>query len=131
MKSILFTHFRNKLLSDEKTQTTRAIMIPRYKANSEEVYIDFKHENGLRERLYIAKVLEYYPKKIKDYTLKEAKADGFNSVKEYQKGIMEINNIEDMNFWTFIIPFERSSENILKIVKDPNNILNQKLAVWI
>ncbi|MFX0132110.1 MAG: hypothetical protein ACFFDN_00560 [Candidatus Hodarchaeota archaeon] len=131
MKSILFTHFRDKLLSDEKTQTTRAIMCPRYEENIEEVYIDFKHKNELRERLFIAKVLEIYPKRIRNYTLEEARADGFNSIKEYQKGIMEINNIKNMNFWTFIIPFERTSGNILKIVKDPNNILNQKLTIWI
>jgi len=131
MKSILFTHFRDELLSGVKRQTTRAVMCPRYEENKEEVYLDFKHENELRERLYIAKVLEIYPKRIKDYTLAEAKADGFKSVKAYKTGIMEINNIKNMNFWTFIIPFERTSENILEIVKDPNNVRNQKLEKWI
>lgn len=131
MKSILFTHFRDKLLSGEKTQTTRAIMIPKYEENKEEVYLDYKYlDTLLRERLYIARILEIYPKRIKDYTLAEAKADGFTSVKEYQMGIMEINKLDNINFWTFIIPFERTSEIMCTIVKDPNNVLNQQLKNW-
>lgn len=132
LKSILFTHFRDKLLSGEKTQTTRAIMVPRYEENSEEVFLDFKYlDTLLRERLFIARILEIYPKRVKDYTLAEAKADGFKTVKAYREGIMTINNLPSKNIWTFIIPFERTSENILEIVKDPNNILNQKLTAWI
>ena len=63
MKSILFTHFKDKLIDKSKQRTFRALFIPTYVVN-EIVKIDFK-ENGKRETLYTARILSIYPIQIK------------------------------------------------------------------
>lgn len=129
MKSILFTHFRNELLSGEKTQTGRTTFFPNYYIG-DEVNIDFKHENGMRERLFIAEIIDIYTKEIKDYTLEEAKRDGFESIESFQKGIMEINKVKRMDHLSALTIFKRISEPILEIINKPIQQQNQQLDVW-
>lgn len=108
MKSILFTLLKEKLLSGEKDQTYRTNFIPPYEVK-EIVKIDFK-ENKSRETLYLARIVELYPKQIKDLTLEEAKRDGFHSIKEFQDKIMKINKIKSKNKWGFITRFKKQKD---------------------
>lgn len=101
MKSILFTHFKDKLLDRSKQQTFRCIFIPTYEIG-EVVDIKFK-ENNVKTSLFEAKITNIYPKKIRDVTLREAQADGFNSIEDFRKGIMEINKIKSLDRWGFLI----------------------------
>lgn len=107
MKSIAFTLLRDKLVQKQKKQTYRLLFIPNFYPG-EIIKIVFKHkgENGKtkkREELYQAKITEIYPKQLKDITLEEAQRDGFNSIRELQKGVMKLNNIKDLHHWGFII----------------------------
>jgi hypothetical protein len=110
MKSIAFTVFRDKLLSGEKEQTCRALFIPQY-VIGEIVKIDFK-ANGRRETLFHAKITEIYPKQIKDFTYREAIMDGFESILDFQKGIMKINSLKSFQNWTFIIRFKKAYQDL-------------------
>jgi len=101
MKSILFTHFKKKLLDGTKQQTYRCIFIPTYEIG-EIVKIIFK-EDGMKKFLFYAEITDLYPKQIKNIDLKEAQADGFNSIEEFREGIMEINKRTSLNRWGFII----------------------------
>ena len=101
MKSLNFTLLEEELRSYKKKQTYRCIFIPNFYPG-EIIQLKFKGKE-----LYQAKVLEVYPKQLKDITLKEAKEDGFNSVKEMQKGIMKLNNnVKSLEHWGFFIKWE-------------------------
>lgn len=115
MKSIVFTLFKDKLLDGTKTQTYRLFFIPTY-IITETVKIDFK-ETNTRETLFLAKIIDIYPKKIKDLTLLEAKRDGFSSIKEFQEKIMKINRIKNINRWGFITQFKRNIGELEKLLK--------------
>lgn len=108
MKSILFTHLKDKLLDGSKTQTYRVLFIPTYEIE-EIVAIKFKtiFEVVCRETLYLAEIKDIYPKQIKDLTIEEAKRDGFKSIDEFQKLVMKINKVKSKNRWGFIIRFKR------------------------
>lgn len=106
MKSILFTKLKKELLDGSKQQTYRCIFIPTYEID-EIVNIVFKDKKGNKEILYPAIITNIYPKQIKKINLKEAIADGFNSVEEFRKKIKEINRVESLNRWGFIIQFKK------------------------
>ncbi|GAH17539.1 unnamed protein product, partial [marine sediment metagenome] len=82
------------------TQTYRVLFIPKYEIG-EIIAIAF-----LKRFLYLARVLDLYPKQIKNLTLIEAQLDGFNSIKEFQDKIMELNNIKSIAQWGFITRFK-------------------------
>lgn len=105
MKSIVFTHFKEKLLSGRKYRTFRCIFIPTYKIG-EIVKIDFK-ENGIRETLFMAEIVEIYPKRILDVTIYEAILDGFNNRDTFVKEIMKINKIKSPHRWGFFTVFKK------------------------
>lgn len=90
---------KDKLLSREKKQTFRTTFIPTYDFG-EIVHIKYK-----KEIIFDAKITNIYPKQIRDITLEEAQRDGFDSIKEFQKKIMELNKIKSLNHWGFIIQF--------------------------
>ena len=115
MKSILFTHFKEKLLSREKQRTFRVLFIQKYIVG-DTVKIDFK-EGEKRETLYLAKIKEIYPKQLGNVGEKEAKLDGFDSIEAFRKGIMEINNIKNLEHWGFFTVFSKI-KNILEFGKD-------------
>jgi len=96
---------KEKLLDGTKTQTYRVLFIPTYEIR-EIVKIDYK-ENSSRETLFLAIIKEIYPKQIRDLTLEEANLDGFDSIKNFQEGIMKINKIKSMNRWGFVIRFKK------------------------
>ncbi len=100
-KSLNFTLLEEKLLDDTKTQTYRTNFIPKYKIE-DIIAIAFK-----KKFLYLAKVKDLYPKKIKDFTELEAKRDGFDSIAEFQDLIMELNKIKSKDQWGFITQFKR------------------------
>jgi hypothetical protein len=129
MKSILFTHLREELLSGVKVTTSRTTFQPNY-FEEDIVNIDFKYENQIRERLFEAEIIKIYPKQIKDYSLEEALKDGFKSVKEFQEGIMEINKIKRIDHWSFITEFKRTSDLILEFIYIPVHLQNQQLTTW-
>jgi len=110
MKSIIFTHFKEKLLNESKKRTFRCLFIPTYDIK-EIVNITWK-EDGIREVLYIAKIINIYPKQIKDVTDFEAILDGFINKYEFRKGLMEINHIRNINRWGFFTVFDRIEEEI-------------------
>ncbi|MFW9875110.1 MAG: hypothetical protein ACFFG0_18550 [Candidatus Thorarchaeota archaeon] len=100
-KSLNFTLMEDKLMNGSKIQTFRTGFIPNYEIK-DIIAIRFK-----KEFRFLAKVLDLYPNQIKSLTPKEAKQDGFSSVKEFQEGIMKLNNIKSMNHWGFITVFEK------------------------
>lgn len=108
MKSILFTHMKDKLLDGSKHQTFRCTFVPTYEIR-ETISIEFRtiKDDIYREMLYLAEIKDIYPKQIKNLTLEEAIRDGFSSVEEFQKKIMKINNVKSKNRWGFIIRFKR------------------------
>ena len=99
-KSLNFTFLEEKIDDKTKKQTFRTNFIPYYK-DKEIVALTFK-----KQFKYFIRILYYYPKQIKDLTLREALRDGFDTIESFQKGVMEINNIKDMNHWGFIIKYE-------------------------
>jgi len=110
-KSLNFTLMKDKLLDGSKTQTGRTTFIPKY-GIGETIAICFN-----KIFLFLAKVINLYPKQIKDYILKEAKLDGFNSVKEFQDTMMEINNIKSKNHWSFLTVFKKL-KNVLDYLEE-------------
>lgn len=121
-KSILFTLFKDKLLDGSKTQTYRVNFIPIYEI-VEIVKIDFK-EGLNRETLFLAEIIELYPKQIKDLTLEEAIRDGFTSIGEFQKGIMRINKVKSKNRWGFITRFKKCA-TVLDYLTDKKELLEK------
>lgn len=107
MKSLLFTHFEEKLLDLSKQRTFRCIFLPTYEVK-EYININFKRENGTIKTLYPARVLKIYPIQIKNVGLHEAKLDGFDSVYDFRKAILEINKVKSLNRWGFFTIFTRS-----------------------
>lgn len=118
MKSILFTHLKDKLLDETKDQTYRVLFIPTYEIG-EIVEIKFKtiFEVICYETLYLAEIKDVYPKQIKDVSLEEAKRDGFESVEEFQRLVMKINRVKSKNRWGFIIRFKKIKD-ILEWLSD-------------
>lgn len=90
MKSILFTHFREKLLDRTKQQTIRMLMLPGY-IISEMLLLRFKHENNTIEELFIVLITELFPLQIKNIDHEIAVRDGFESVEECIWGLASIN----------------------------------------
>lgn len=97
----LITLLKKKLETQTKTQTYRLTFIPTFEIG-EIVALTFK-----KEFLYFVKILKVYPKQIKDLTLVEAQLDGFNTVKEFQDKVMNLNSIKSKNRWGFIIVFKK------------------------
>lgn len=107
MKSILFTHFKEKLLNKQKQRTYRVIFIPNYVVG-DIVKIDFRGgENKIRETLYTALIKEIYPKQFGNVGETEAKLDGFDSIEAFRKGIIEINSIKNLEHWGFFTVFNK------------------------
>lgn len=99
-KSLNFTVLEDKIDDRSKTQTYRTNFIPYYK---DKEIVALTHKKVFK---YFIRIERYYPKQIKNLTLEEAKRDGFESVKEFQNGIMKINNIKDIEHWGFIIQYQ-------------------------
>ena len=108
MKSISFTHFKEKLLDGSKRRTFRCIFVPTCHVK-EVVNIDWK-EDEKRETLFQAKIKDIYPRQIENVDEEEAKLDGFKNLYEFKRKIMEINRIKDPFRWGFFILFERIEE---------------------
>lgn len=101
MKSINFTCFKEKLLSGEKKQTIRCLFIPHYE-EGEIVQIKFE-----KEPLFKAMITQIYPRKLRDITDYEAISDGFKDKKDCLLKIMEMNKINSVFRYCFIIHFRR------------------------
>lgn len=90
-----FTKLIKKVLDKSKTMTTRnPRKRPLKKGDTLHVWVRFK--------IGKATVTDINMKKIKDFTTEEAINDGFNSVEEYQKCIMELNNAHPQDLFTQI-----------------------------
>ncbi len=99
-KRINFTLLEEKLRDHSKTQTYRMLFIPKFEIG-EIVAICFK-----KEFLYLAKIKDLYPKQLRFIHNGEAELDGFCSLLEFRQKIMELNNINSLNQWGFVIVFE-------------------------
>lgn len=94
-KSLKFTMLEKELKERRKRRTFRTNFIPKYRID-EIIAIMFSDKNSEEDKfLYFAKVQEIYPKMIKEVNLKEAKEDGFRTLKAFKNAICEINNIKD------------------------------------
>lgn len=114
-KSINFTVLKDKLLKCQKKQTFRTIYIPTFDVG-ETVAITFRDiKGGKKEFLYFVKITEIFPKKIKELDLKDARLDGFDSVREFQDTVMKLNKITNTDHYGFIIRW--------RLVKDPQSRL--------
>lgn len=108
MKSLKFTHLHDKLVNRKKFRTFRTLNVPRYRIK-EMIKIDFEFKKELgwsenrRTTLYVGKITNIYPKRISDVSEQEAREDGFDSLKSFIKGIMEMNNIKFVDHWGFFI----------------------------
>jgi hypothetical protein len=109
LKSILFTHFKEKLLDRTKQQTTRLIVIPRYHVK-EDVKLRFKYDDGSEEDLFVVRISTVFPIQMKAATEEIAVLDGFKSIPEYWEALMEINHRKKVNDfledWGFITRWE-------------------------
>ena len=110
MKSLNFTHKRDKIWNGEKTQTIRTLFFPTFEEN-EIVLLKFK-----KKPLFEVQITEIYIKKIKDLTKEEAKRDGFNSKEELIKALLEINHLKSNNRFCAVIKFKRVSERLDKFL---------------
>jgi len=81
-------------------QTIRCKFIPAFEEN-EVIQIKFE-----KEPLFQVRVTEIYPKKINEINEREAIADGFESIDECIKCLLEINNLKSSNHFCFIIKFK-------------------------
>lgn len=99
-KSLNFSVLKDKLADKSKTQTYRTTFIPKFKIG-EKIALTFK-----KEFLYFVIITEVYPVRLRFINEEEAKRDGFNSILEMQKKIMELNNNDDWDQWGFIIRWE-------------------------
>lgn len=90
MKSLPFTHFREKLIDRTKQQTVRMWAIPGYMI-SDEILLRFKHSKTNIEPLFTVIVTELFPLQIKQIDEEIAIRDGFNSLKECIWGLASIN----------------------------------------
>jgi len=109
-KSIRFSVLRDQLVSRKKKQTFRCLFFPSF-VEGDTVAIMFG-----KEFLYFATITDMYCKRICEINLEEAIADGFNSVNEFQKGLMKINHIKSNRRWGIIIKYEE--------IKIENNVLS-------
>ena len=100
MKSINFSVLKEKLLDRSKTQTIRCTYLPKYKIG-EVIQIKFN-----KEPIFEAKIIDLYPKQLKDLTLEEANRDGFDSVQALWDVLEELNGIKDLDLWCFVIRFK-------------------------
>ena len=107
MKSLNFTHFTRKILAGEKDQTFRCLFFPSF-IEKEKILLT-STEFGPKIDLMIVPVTEIYPRKIRDILLEEARRDGFNSIKEMQTGLLEINHLKSIDRWGMIIRWEPGS----------------------
>jgi hypothetical protein len=118
LKSILFTHFREKLLDRTKQQTTRIIYIPRYHVQ-ELVMLRFKESEIRIDDLFVVKITEIFPIQMKAATLDIAERDGFDSVREYQEGLAEINhrkfNDAFLEDWGFVTRWKDAKQPMTKL----------------
>ena len=107
-KSLNFTVLEKQIRDFSKDQTFRTNFFPKYRIN-EVIAISFK-----KTFLYLAKVLEIYPKQIKNLTRAEAKRDGFKTLKAFREKIIEINKIKTLPLeqWGMITRFEPISFGI-------------------
>lgn len=119
MKSILFTveEVLGKLVDGRKTRTFRTKFIPDCRIG-ETVKIDFKYkEYNLRWTLHHAKIVEIYPKQIRDVSEHEARLDGFEMLEDFKVKIKEINGIsggQSDEQWGFFIAWENVKSFPLK-----------------
>jgi hypothetical protein len=117
-KSINFSYLKQKLLNGSKDQTIRTNNIPYYEPY-ECVVIKFK-----QEPLFLTQITDYFPKQLKDITLEEAKRDGFKTVEQCQNLLMEINNINSLVHYCFLIQWDKAKRVMLDVV-------GKKGSVWI
>lgn len=113
MKSILFTHLRDKLEDGTKQQTTRIIYIPRYHI-AELVMLKFKESEIRIDDLFVVCITTIFPIQMKSATLDIALRDGFDSVREYQEGLAEINhrkfNSSFLEDWGFVTRWKNAKQ---------------------
>jgi len=100
MKSLNFTILESELRNKTKTQTIRTLFIPNFYVR-DIVWIKFK-----KKRLYQVRITLIEAKRLKDITLLEARKDGFETIKECQKAVMELNGIRSLEHWSFIIQWK-------------------------
>ncbi len=101
-KSLTFTVLRDDLVNRKKAQTYRVLFVPNY-GIGEIVAIVFKREDKSKEFLYLAEIMEIYPRRLDELTTEEAILDGFKSVNEMVEEIKRLNHIKDIMHWGFII----------------------------
>ena len=103
-KSLNFTILEDKLRAKEKIQTYRIIFIAKYEIG-ETIAITFK-----KKLLYLATIQSFYPRMMRNITLKEALRDGFNSVEAMKEAIRQIHGKVSENQWGFITRFKAVPE---------------------
>lgn len=104
-KGIPFTVLKEKLLSKEKKQTMRMIYMPSY-AENDIVAIVWKEKGEKPEALYLVMVLWIIFKKLKDIDKYDAQKDGFNSIEECQKKLLELNKGKTLEHYVAITTWE-------------------------
>ncbi|MFO8020642.1 MAG: ASCH domain-containing protein [Promethearchaeia archaeon] len=100
MKALNFSMFLNKLISGEKQQK-----ILKFKPDfREDEIIWIKHK---KRRLFEAKVIEIYHKRLKEITQQEAQQDGFKSRRECIVTTMKFYDFENIREYCFIVKFRQ------------------------
>lgn len=103
VKSLSFTLLREALESKTKRQTIRMLFIPGF-IEEEEVAIAFKTDK-VKEFLYMSRITEVFPVKLRDITLDIAQRDGFSTIEACQQALMELNN-RTLDHWAFVIRWD-------------------------
>ena len=87
MPLVRFTRLTSLVRNHVKTQTTRK---PRKRPlkNGDNLHV------YVLEKLGMAPIISLKRKKLRDVTLEEAKKDGFDSIEEYQRCIMEMHGCD-------------------------------------
>lgn len=91
MKTILFTHFYEKLMNRTKQQTIRLLMIPTY-IITEYMGLRFRFEDKTEKFLFVVYVTELFPLQIKQIDEEIAVKDGFDCVEDCIHGLATIHS---------------------------------------